>query len=652
VITVNDSDVTGDREAVRAYNAGGGAVTVITRAGDLLGAFGRGIYARNLLGTGAVTITTNALVTGNNGAGIEAIQDGSGGTTITITGTSTVRGSLAAVLASGTGGGTISIANAGTLRNLDGLDASLVVSATGGPVELENANLMTGRIVFGALADALTNSGTWNTGGSSDFGTGSDSLENTGGIVAANLAGTSEDTIFAGLESFVNEGEIILSDEAARGGATAFDSLRIAGDFDGVSGVLRLDAFLGGAGSAADRLVITGSATGQTTVVINNTSPGSGGIDANILVVDTNGATGTEFTLFGGPLRIGAYIYDLVFEDNDFFLRSALDSLRLDAATLPAILGDVWEVTTAGWHRNTFQLHAASGGGADVTPSSMGGAPGGNRTLGWGTLILDHRESDGTIIADVGGGETPVGVGFDQTTRAVIGGVDVMLPRDANGGTLTFGALLGVVDSTVTFDLTGNRAELDGPTFGVHVAYTTDLLRANLIVKRDDLDLEYEVAGLGEEPGRADAVSTGVSLEFGYKVHEAAGLTVEAVGNLSHVVTRVDDFSVGASTFSFDDAETTRGAIGLTFRGNVEAGALNVIPSATVKYWNVFDAGHSSAIDAVAFSYDHSGNFVEASAMLEFDDPESGWSGFVSGSGFVGNDRGGARGQIGVNLEW
>jgi hypothetical protein len=243
-------------------------------------------------------------------------------------------------------------------------------------------------------------------------------------------------------------------------------------------------------------------------------------------------------------------------------------------------------------------------------------------------------------------------VDYNQTTRAFIGGVDVSLAPDANGGTLTFGALLGVVDSTVDYDVTGNRAELTGPTYGLHVAYKTDMLRADLMLKRDDLDLEYTVFGLGEEPGRADAVSTGVSLEVGYKIHQTEQVTIEAVGNLSHVVTEIDSFTVGASTFDFGDGDTTRGAIGLTFRGNYTMGSMNMTPSATVKYWNVFDGGYSSAIDATAFSYDNTGGYLEASATLEFNDPDSGWSGFVTGSGFVGEDRSGLRAQLGVNLDW
>jgi len=109
---------------------------------------------------------------------------------------------------------------------------------------------------------------------------------------------------------------------------------------------------------------------------------------------------------------------------------------------------------------------------------------------------------------------------------------------------------------------------------------------------------------------------------------------------------------VGGSNFSFDNADTTRGAVGLSFRGNYTLGTTNIIPSATVKYWNVFDGGYTSAIDAVAFSYDGTGQYLEASATLEFADPNSGWSGFVSGSGFLGGERSGARAQLGVNIEW
>ncbi len=124
------------------------------------------------------------------------------------------------------------------------------------------------------------------------------------------------------------------------------------------------------------------------------------------------------------------------------------------------------------------------------------------------------------------------------------------------------------------------------------------------------------------------------------------------MGNLSHVSTSIDSFTVGTSTFDFGDSDTTRGALGVTFRGTYATGELNMIPSATIKYWNVFDGGHTSAIDATVFSYDNTGGYVEASATLEFNDPNSGWSGFVSGTGFLGGERTGARAQVGLNLEW
>ncbi len=57
-------------------------------------------------------------------------------------------------------------------------------------------------------------------------------------------------------------------------------------------------------------------------------------------------------------------------------------------------------------------------------------------------------------------------------------------------------------------------------------------------------------------------------------------------------------------------------------------------------------------IDAAVFGHDPAGNTLEASAMLEFDDPDSGWTGFVSGSGFTGGAQRGVQAQVGLAVTW
>ena len=180
----------------------------------------------------------------------------------------------------------------------------------------------------------------------------------------------------------------------------------------------------------------------------------------------------------------------------------------------------------------------------------------------------------------------------------------------------------------------------------------SDSVRADLILKREDLDLEYTVAGLSDVPGRAKALSSGASLEFGFKVHETPAMTVEPVGNLSHVPTRIGSFSVGPTAFDFGSGDTSRGAVGLNLRGTSMLAGTGFFPSATLKYWNVFKGGYTSAINTVAFNYDGTGSYVEASAMLEYIAPDTGWGGFVAGSGFFGGASSGVRAQVGLNLEW
>ena len=59
------------------------------------------------------------------------------------------------------------------------------------------------------------------------------------------------------------------------------------------------DAFLGGAGSLADVLVINGTVTGVTSIVVNDTNPGTGEENqAGILVVDVGTASAVDASNF------------------------------------------------------------------------------------------------------------------------------------------------------------------------------------------------------------------------------------------------------------------------------------------------------------------------------------------------------------------
>lgn len=114
-------------------------------------------------------------------------------------------------------------------------------------------------------------------------------------------------------------------------------SFTVGGDYQGMGGVLEIEAELGGDASAADRLVVNGATSGTTQVQVLN----RGGLGAQtvegIKIVDVAGASSGTFALngdyvFAGQQAViaGAYGYRLYQggvstpTDGDWYLRSAL----------------------------------------------------------------------------------------------------------------------------------------------------------------------------------------------------------------------------------------------------------------------------------------------------------------------------------------
>ena len=179
-------------------------------------------------------------------------------------------------------------------------------------------------VLLSAQADSLTNaaSGTWNTaGGTNDFGTGTDVLDNSGLIVAASDAGLAEVTTFNQLETFNNlsGGRIMMQD-----GATG-DRTITSGDFNGSGGAVYVDTFLGDETSPSDIFDIGGNTSGTSLLFVQNTTGGGALTSGNgIQVVLVGGASTGTFTL-GAPVIGGAYSYNLNKADGqNWYLQSIL----------------------------------------------------------------------------------------------------------------------------------------------------------------------------------------------------------------------------------------------------------------------------------------------------------------------------------------
>jgi outer membrane autotransporter protein len=259
-LRINAVNVTGRSDGILARNEGTGA-TAITVTGNIVGTDGDGIsvssgvnttgltieashvsgqdygFLANSASTGNTTITATGAVSGAvagiaaynfaqardlkieaatvNG-GIDAVNGGVGTTSVTATGMVTgAVGLTPSAIRATSNSQPIDIVLSGAAtgaRNSSGLASDLAVTAIGGPVSLTNEGRMIGGVSFsGAFADRVVNTGVWSVAGTSDFGTGVDT-------VLSDPSGTlrvSGRVQFDNLENFVSRGLVTMQNGAA-----------------------------------------------------------------------------------------------------------------------------------------------------------------------------------------------------------------------------------------------------------------------------------------------------------------------------------------------------------------------------------------------------------------------------------------------------
>lgn len=116
-------------------------------------------------------------------------------------------------------------------------------------------------------------------------------------------------------------GSVVLGDNASGG---QFNTLTLD-SFNGTGGDIEFNTVLDGDGSATDKLVITGDATGQADVVVRNAG-GQGAQTVNgIELISIGGASDAQFDLSGRAVG-GQYEYFLLKDANgNWYLRSQLE---------------------------------------------------------------------------------------------------------------------------------------------------------------------------------------------------------------------------------------------------------------------------------------------------------------------------------------
>lgn len=297
-LTVNAADVSSDAYGIYADNAGTGA-TSVTATGAVIAAGiavpdAVGIFARN--SASATSLRVDAADVSGGSYGIYAENRGRESTSITVRGI--VEGGIAGIDVVSTQIALIRITGANAeVRNASRDPSAAAIVTSGGSATLFNEARLTGTVQLGGAGNLVLNSGVWTTaGGVNAFGTGGNTLINTGTIAAAVSGAQAETARFNGLTNFSNSGLLTLQD----GGAG--DTVRFSGNLISTAGsVQAIDINKAG---QSDRVLVDGVASiGGTTLNVANQGGYTVGTRYTVLT-----ATGALIGTYGNITGSGAFI--------------------------------------------------------------------------------------------------------------------------------------------------------------------------------------------------------------------------------------------------------------------------------------------------------------------------------------------------------
>ncbi|MGQ0558294.1 MAG: autotransporter outer membrane beta-barrel domain-containing protein [Sphingosinicella sp.] len=472
-----------------------------------------------------------------------------------------VNGAIAGIdVTSGTGafitlGGDVR-SSAGPAIDVDGAAATITVGATGS---------ITGRIDLTDAADRLTNNGTFNATGTSTFGGGADLLINAGTVRGDGTAAINA------LETFDNRGLVSMID------GEVSDRFTLCGDYVGAPGSrVGIDVQAGTPGTPADRLIICGHASGSTGINLNLLGLPAIPNPTGVLVVDALTAVPGAFTL-AGPTRSGFIDYSIRQAGGDFFLVALPNLLAPEPLVLGALGFDYWYQSADAWSASAIGRRDNLG---SETPRGFSF---------WAQGYIGEDEQGETQSFDLLGAVRDTDFERETKRRGAQLGFDFAFGRAALG-------ITGGYQHARTEFLSGTQVDLDGHNIGAYLLYGGPTgLFGELLAKADFFDGSFSnAAAFGA--GRVEGNSYGAEGEIGYRLR-TGGMEVEINGALAYVRTELDPMTISGFTFTFDEAESLRGRLGLRVSGTG-----NVRPYADVKVLHEFMGENDMTLTSGGFT--------------------------------------------------
>lgn len=592
-----------------------GAVTLTLGSAVAAGADGVAVQASG-------STIDMAIATELRGTRVGADLDAARSLTVNLAaGSSTSGAAFGLDLSSGTGA---TVTNRGALSSADGV----ALNVDGGAATINNFGTLEGRIDLTAVADTLTNAGTFRVRGTSDFGAGVDTLDNTGVVSLADSA-TPVQARLQNLERFNNGGTIDLTN------GVAGDVLTIDGVLNGLAGnQVLLDLDTRTTTVVADQLVV-GSLEGLTRVELEVQGAGVIGDTGVTLVTSAAGQTGHELevTTAGGFLD-----YDAVF-----------DTVTREYRIVGAAADQAWEPTKVAsgaqmqWRRGADVIAArfddlrdsrAMGlrqGGAEVWAQAFGGSGEVD-----GRRVIDGAAADLSHDVDVAGGQV---------------GVDMV--RAFGGGDLVLGAAGSVSETELTFQANGDTATFTGLGLGLYAQWSRGPLALGVMAKGDRYDLEYDwtSADLTDE---ASGETWGVRVDGAWRIDAGPGWTIEPQASAWWSETRLDSISAQAGEVEFGDTNSLIGRAGVRVaHAMLLSNGAVVQPFAGLYGFNEFEGDNVSRINLGSQTLEVADAAADlwGEAVFGANVGRGAIQGFVQGEAAFGEIRG-LTARVGVRMNW
>jgi len=423
----------------------------------------------------------------------------------------------------------------------------MAIVADGHDVTIDNPGIVIGPVKLTDHIGLFDNSGTWQAFGNSEFGFGSDTVLNTGHVIAG-IGQAGEHINVTGLDTFDNRGLITIAD----GHADQVLNLDRATMIGGTGSKLAVDIGADAHGLTSDLLQL-GVASGATELQLN----GHGGL-GTALVVDANASSGSgNFFLPGGVVDLG-------------FVRMSLDYNA--AKSNWSLVGTPDQETFEGT-RFAAQAQSLWRRGIDVWSQTLDEAPTPERFTLWGKYLTGHENQDLNPTF------TTLGVTSSPILRTDASWDGALIGASFGRGPWSWGALVGVTSQTSRFTFDDNKLRSKGSNLGAYAAWQSDKMFARAVANYQHVRAHADLPTAGVSDARMHGSVAGVRGEMGLRLPFGAAEfrpMVSATWTRGHL----SDLTAPGATLNFDGFTSLEASAGALLSGAMRVGTTTLHPYA------------------------------------------------------------------------